>query len=218
MRPALLGPTDREGGDDERAAPVVGGPDDALELLGDRRGIVATVPVRRLDEHIVRLAQGLRIEEHRRRIPSDVAREHEAPRLAVPLHVERDGGRAQDVPGPPEGRPKARQKAHRLPVLEPVHALGGPRALLRRVERQRRRVLRGPPRVVVGGLLLLEVAGVRQHDPRQVGRAPRRRDLPLEAVLDQPGQIAGVVDVGVREGDGVDPRGVDGQSLPVPEA
>ena len=75
-----------------------------------------------------------------------------------------------------------------------------------------------PCRVVVRGLLFLEVARVRQQDPREVLGPSRRGDRPAEAVLDEPGQVPDVVDVGVREGDGVDPRGIDGQLVPVPQA
>ena len=112
----------------------------------------------------------------------------------------------------------ARQEPHRLLVVEALHRLGRSRALLRRVERQRGRVLRRPASVVVRGLLFLEVARVRKHDSREVRGPPRRGDSPPEAVLDEPGQVADVVDVGVSQGDGVDPRGIDGQRVPVPEA
>ena len=75
-----------------------------------------------------------------------------------------------------------------------------------------------PLPVVVRRLLLLEVARVRQEDPREVPGASRRGDRPAEAVLDEPRQVSDVVDVSMGEGDGVDPRGIDRQLVPVPQA
>ena len=53
---------------------------------------------------------------------------------------------------------------------------------------------------------------VRSAVPRGCG------DPAPEAVLDEPGQVADVVDVGVGQRDGVDLRRVDRQPIPVPES
>ena len=42
--------------------------------------------------------------------------------------------------------------------------------------------------------------------------------VPPKPSLTSRGQVADVVDVGVREGDGVDPGGIDGQLVPVAQA
>ena len=214
----LLGAADGEGGHHQGAPPVHRGPDDALDLIGNRRGVVPPVAVGRLDEDVVGLVDRLRIEEDRRRVAADVSREDEAPGSRARLELEVDRGRAEDVPGAPERPLEPGRQPHRLPVVDPGHGLGGAGAFLRGVEGQRGRVLGRPPSVVVRGLLLLEVARVRKHDPREILGPAGGGDGAAEAVLDQPGQVADVVDVGVREGDGVDPGGVDGQLVPVAQA
>ena len=84
----LLGPADREGRHHERAAPVHRGPDDALELVGDGRGVVQPVAVGRLDEDVVGLAD---------RAPG---RGGSAPRSGRCLPRRRDAGE----PRPPRAR------------------------------------------------------------------------------------------------------------------
>ena len=214
----LLGPTDGEGRHHEGGAAGHRRLDDALDLVGHGRRVVQPVAVGRLHEHVVGLPEGLRVEEDGRPVAADVPREHEPAGSAVPLQGERDGRRAEDVSRPPERRLRRPVGAGPACGSRGPPPLGRPRALLRRVERQRGRVLRRPASVVVRGVLFLEVAGVRKHDSREVRGPSRRGDSPPEAVLDEPGQVADMVDVGVGQRDGVDPRGVDGQRIPVPEA
>ena len=57
--------------------------------------------------------------------------------------------------------------------------------------------------------------GVRQHDPAEVLRARRAEDTSAEPVRDEPRQIADVIEVGVRQHDGVDLGRGDRQILPV---
>ena len=214
----LLGPADGEGRDDERAAAVDRRPHRALELVGHGRGVVTPVPVGRFHEHVVGFAQRLRVEENGHSVAAQVPREDDTPGGPVSVEIERDGRGAEDVSRPSKGRPHARHEPDGLVVRDTPDSLGSLSPLLRGIERQRGRVLRGSPGVVVGGLLLLEVAGVRQHDPREVRGPAGSGDASPEAILDEPGQVADVVDVGVGQRDGVDLRRVDRQPIPVPES
>ena len=54
------------------------------------------------------------------------------------------------------------------------------------------------------GVLLLEVCAVAQHDRGQVGGVAGADDATVEAVDDEPRQVAAVVEVGVRQQHGVE--------------
>ena len=54
------------------------------------------------------------------------------------------------------------------------------------------------------GVALLDVGGIPQHDGQQLGGEPGAVDGSVKALLDQQGQAAGVVDVGVGHHNGVD--------------
>ena len=61
------------------------------------------------------------------------------------------------------------------------------------------------------GVLLLNVGGVAQHPIAQVDGSRRGVNGAMEPVLYEGGEVAAVIDVGVREHDGVDRSGVEGQ-------
>ena len=63
------------------------------------------------------------------------------------------------------------------------------------------------------GVLLLNVGGVQQHDLKQLGGEPGGEDAALEALLDQHGDAAGVVDVGVGHQYVVDGVGGKGELI-----
>ena len=75
-------------------------------------------------------------------------------------------------------------------------------------ERQRGRVLGEAAAIREPRVLFLQPAGVGQHQRAQVGRARRAEDRPMKAVGDQSRQQARVIDVRVRQDDGVDRRGM----------
>ena len=60
-------------------------------------------------------------------------------------------------------------------------------------------------------VLLLDVGGVQQHDFQQLGGEAGGEDAALEALLDEHGNPAGVVDVGVGDQDVVDGVGGKGE-------
>ena len=96
--------------------------------------------------------------------------------------------------------------------LEPRQRFGG---ILFGVERQRRVMLAEAALVRELRVLFLQVRGVGQHQLAQVGRAAGAVHRALEALRDEPRQPAGVIDVRVRQDDGVDRLGRDRQRRPV---
>jgi hypothetical protein len=71
------------------------------------------------------------------------------------------------------------------------------------------------PALRVGGLLL-QPAAVRQHEGAEFGRAGGAVDRAVEAVAHERRQVAGVVQMRVRDDDGVDARRFHGEARPVP--
>ena len=65
------------------------------------------------------------------------------------------------------------------------------------------------------GILLLEESAVHQNQLGDVPRCLRRVDPAAEAVPDEPGQISGVVKMGMRQNDGLDRVRLDRELLPV---
>ena len=67
-------------------------------------------------------------------------------------------------------------------------------------------------------IFFLQVAGIGQDQPRQFHGRGSRPDRPAKTVLDEARQIAGVVQVRVRQHNPVDARGRHGQRAPIPQA
>ena len=72
--------------------------------------------------------------------------------------------------------------------------------------------------VGVPGIFFLDVRRIGEHQGAEVACAGGAEDSALEALRDEPRQVAAVVEVGVGEDDRVDARRVDRQRLPVPFA
>ena len=68
------------------------------------------------------------------------------------------------------------------------------------------------------GVLLLQMPRVSQEDRAEVDRGTRAVDGTSEAALDQQRQIAGVVEMGVGENNGVDTARFDRERRPILEA
>ncbi len=84
-----------------------------------------------------------------------------------------------------------------------------------RVKRQGRVMLGETAHVGVAGLLFLQVGRIRQQNLAQGLGGLAAIDLAAETVLDQQRQIAGMVDMRVRQHNGIDGRRVYRQFRPV---
>ena len=85
------------------------------------------------------------------------------------------------------------------------------------IERQRRLVLGETVTVRIFGVLFLQITGVGQKDGAEIGRRMGAENGSAKAALDQQRQIAGVVEMGVRENDGVDAARFDRKLRPILE-
>ena len=69
--------------------------------------------------------------------------------------------------------------------------------------------------VAIVGFFFLKVSGIRQQNPGEVDSRRGGINGAFITVRDEPGQIAGVIDVRVREYDSVDRFRIDRRFLPV---
>ena len=165
------------------------------------------VAVRRLDDQVVRMRGRQRRLHDRVVIAAEVAREGQ--HLVIPVH--HDARRAENVPG--------RQQAERGPAAgfgafverDGLQQVQRALRIVQRVERLRRMMLRVAVAVREIGFFLLQPRAVAQHDVAEFGRGRRAVHRPAEPFARQHRQIAGMVDVRVREHDRVERVGCDRQ-------
>ena len=93
-----------------------------------------------------------------------------------------------------------------------------PRSIERGIKRQGGRVLAVSAAIGAPGVFFLQMCGVGQHQRAQLPRTRRTENPPLEALRDEPGQIAAVVEMGVCQHDRVDFGRVDRQRRPIAKA
>ena len=213
----LLGPAHREGGDHQDAAPRERLLEDALQLVEDRQCRVRPVPVGALHHQVVGLGRGLGVLRQDGVEASHVAAEEDARLPAVLPDRDVRGSGAEEVPGVAVG-----ERERVVHLLRPAQGQGQEephrRLNVRLVEeRQRGLVLGEPLAVQVLGVFLLQVGGVEEEDLGQVLRGRRAVDGTAEALLDQAGHAADVVEVGVGEHDRIHLRRVELRVRPVPE-
>ena len=208
----LLRAADGKRRDDDVAAAVKR----ALDAVGKRTEIirpftVAAVAIGRLDEHVVRARDGLRVAQERLIHVADVAGKDDL-LFHIALGEPRlDARAAEQVADVREADDDVLPDLHALPVgaraQQREHALG----VLERIERLGRGAssaggLASPPL----GLGHLDVRRVAQHDAAQVARRLRCVDRAAKALLIQQRQVAGVVHVRVRDEHELDLRRRDG--------
>ena len=147
---------------------------------------------------------------------ADIAGKDDGPRLAALGEGQADAGRAQQVAGVDEHGVYAVTEVDLLAVLAGIHEFPHPHGILHRVQR----LLHGAARplvlaVFILGVALLNMGGVLKHDIQQVRRQASGDDTALKALLDQQGDTAGVVDMGVSHQHIVDLARVERQALSI---
>ena len=179
---------------------------DLRQLIGiaPHLGMVA-VAVGRFHDDIIRLFQVLRIADDGLIDIADVAGENDGPCQTVFAHLQRDGGRAEQVSRVGKGDAHTVTKRDRFAVLaggdKPEHIL----RVFDRVDRLDRRFAGALAlAVVVLGLAFLNVRAVQQHDLHQIRRQARGKDLAAKAVFDQQRDPPGMVDMRMRHQNIVD--------------
>ena len=209
----LLGPAHGEGGDDDVAAPGHSLVDDPGQLVGVAPALrVVPVAVGGFHHHVVRPGQLHRVPDDGLVDVADVPGEDDALFHAVFPQVHGHEGGAQQVPRVGELNVHAFAQVDELAVLTDDQEVLHPLRVLHGVEGL------GPGRSGALALavfplcvLLLNVGGVQQHDLQQLGGEAGGEDAALEALLDEHGNPAGVVDVGVGDQDVVDGVGGKGE-------
>ena len=140
--------------------------------------VVAPVAVRRLDEQPVDGLGRIRRRPGRVGRPAEIAAEPD--RRSARAEVQLDMSPSRGCVRPGTGAPRCRGDGALLVERERSEQLDGAPRVVLGVQRERRVVPAEPLAVGVLGLLLLEVAAIRQHDPRQLDRGGRRVDRPVE--------------------------------------
>ena len=83
------------------------------------------------------------------------------------------------------------------------------------VQRQRRKVLCDFVPIAIVGFLFLQTRCIGQKNLEQISAAARTINWSAKTVLDEPRQIAGVIDVRVRDDHGIHRRRIERRFLPV---
>ena len=210
----LLGAAHGEGGDHHVAAPAQCLVDDLGQLVGIAPHLrVVAVAVGTLHHHIVCPGEELGVPDDGLIHVADIAGKDDGPRLAALGEGQADAGRAQQVAGIDEHGVYAVADVDLLAVLAGIHELPHPHGILHRVQR----FLHGAARplvltVFILGVALLNMGGVLQHDIQQIRRQASGEDTALKTLLDQQGDTAGVVDMGVSHQHIVDLARMEGQA------
>ena len=208
----LLGAAHGKGGDHHVAALAQGLVDDLGQLAGiaPHLGVVA-VTVGALHDHIVRPGEKLGIPDDGLVHVADIAGEHDGFRLASLGEGQADGGGAQQVARVDEHGVHPVAQVNGLVIFAGVDKLRHPLGVGHGIQGLLPAVLA----VFILGVALLDVGGVLEHDAHELSREPGGENAALEAVFDEHGHPAGVVDVGVGDEHIVDAARGKGQGAVV---
>ena len=188
-------------------------------VLDDRRepralivGLVNAIAVGRLEQQHVGLRRRRRIGQHRPRVAPEVAAEQHGRSL---LDRHPDERRSQQMAGVDELDVDAVDERHRLVERNRLQLRQRAKRIRFAVERQRRVVPRVVQPVRFARILFLKARRVGQHQLAQVGRARRAEDAAVIPVGHEPRQVAGVIEMRVRQNGRREIRGIERQRLPV---
>jgi hypothetical protein len=160
-------------------------------------------------DHDVGGLRWLRVPNDRKATPPDVAREHETLPVSPFLDVQDDGRRPENVPGVDEGHANAGRNLERLVVWNASHEVRSTRCIDHGIQRGNGTLAMPHQKL---GVLLLDMGGVGKHHDGEItrrGGTPHRSTI---ALSHQQWNASRVIDVRVREYDGVNARYVDGQT------
>ncbi len=179
-------------------------------------GPVISIAVGRFHQHEIGVVNIGRVAHDRRALVAEVAAEDELAFLAAFGQPQLDDAGAEDVAGVPEPEDDGRQDPHLAVIRQrPELAHAGDRLVGRVQRRDRRQALALPAAVLALRVVLLDEAGVLEHDVAQGARRRVRKHLAGEPALDQQRDATGMVDVRVAQHDRVDARRVERERLAV---
>ena len=172
------------------------------------------VAVGRFDEHRGGALGFLAAAQHRMLVASQVAGEQHRD-LRVVGQPDPDARRSEDVPGAGEARMHPAAQVEVAVEGDVVEQRQGALDVGLVVERQWRIVLGIAAPCGVAGLVHLQVRRVAQHDGGEFAGLGRAVDASVEAVLDQGGNVATVVHVGMGDEQVGDRRRVHREVVPI---
>ena len=177
-------------------------------------GAVQPVAVGAFQYQNVGIGQGVRWVKDRQFLPAQVPAEDEPPLFACAelFDFQQDKSRAEDVSRVVVGELYPVRNGDRAPDAYTDKEGQGVAGVFLGIDGFHRR-LAPPfaPFVQVLDVHLLDIPAVQQHIGREVAGGRGTPDVAIEALLDQIGQLACVVDVGVAEDDCIDTFGVEGE-------
>ncbi|OPZ61047.1 MAG: hypothetical protein BWY87_00070 [Deltaproteobacteria bacterium ADurb.Bin510] len=213
----LLGALDREGRNHNLFAVTRGIVDglEQLDLAGLERA-VQTVAIGRFDENHVGLFDRGRVLHNQLVVAADVARKDQLDLAFVVRDPQLQDAGTQDVAGVFEACLHAGTDVEAVVGLLGVQVVDAFLSVFGGVERHHLLVLLTAVLAVLPfGFDFLDVGRIEQHDLAQVGGWRRGDDRAAETILDQLGQSAGVVEVGVGQQHGFDFAGIEVPGQPV---
>ena len=201
----LLGAAHRKGGDDDISAFGEGLVNESGQISGVVRvhvHVVEAVPVGALRDHIVRFRDKLGVPDDGLLPVANVPGEDDLFGLAVLGQPQLGAGRAQQVPGVGEAELDVVIDLNLLAVFTHHQVSEGALHIGQGVQGLHRGTS-GPLALLVFplGVTLLDVGGVPQHNVQQLGGEAGAVDVAAKSLLDEQGNAAGVVNVGVGDND-----------------
>src|SRR6185436_8275359 len=132
------------------------------------------------------------------------------------VQLQQDETRSKNVTGDSEARTNSRRRLKCLTrVWKRLYEFERSISIFFGVERKRGFVLRQVMAIAIVSIFFLQTASVRQQDLQQVGSATRAVNWSTKALSDQARQVAGVIDVRVRDQHGVERVRIERRILPV---
>lgn len=213
----LLGAAHGKGGNHHVAALAQSLVDDLGQLAGIAPHLcVVAVTVGALHDHIVRPGEELGVPDDGLVHVADIAGKDDGFRLASLGEGQADGRGAQQMARVDEHGVHPVAQVDGLVIFAGVNKLRHPLGVGHGIQRL---LLRPPGPAVLAifilGVALLDVGGVLEHDAHELSREPGGENAALEAVFDEHGHPAGVVDVGVGDEHIVDAARGKGQGAVV---
>jgi len=200
----LLGSSHGKGGNQERPAPLVGLIDNPLQFLFRLRvGRMLTVAVGALhDEDIRALAQHGRIIDDGNPAPPNIAAEDQ-PEVAILLlimDVENHVGTAHHMAGIHQGEMHAGQDLPLAVITDADELIHGRDHIVLGVEGFKFLLpVLSAELIDEGHVLFLDVRGIHKHHRAEVAGGRGADNISPEPFLDQAGDAAGMIDVGVGQ-------------------
>ena len=212
----FLGAAEGERGDEDLAAAAEGADDAVAQFLAGIEGVVVeTVAVGGFGDENIDVLELDGIVQEREIAAAEVEGQRDAQVIAAGFRDFDEGkGGAEDVAGIDVGDDDSAGEGHGFVVVVGTDEFEGSLDVGEGIERDDGRLAAAVGLLVqVGGVGLLDVGGIAQHDGQEIGGGRRGVDGFRVALLDEGGDVAAVVDVSVGEDHGVDLGGIEPEGL-----